>query len=81
MYLYALCVEKANIPPLSAKEKRTLTHLLKKSHFSLPSYATVMRSRQQLQRIYPELAEKHSKAIRAELEQLYREEFRRNGEA
>lgn len=78
MYLYALCVEKTDIPPLTAREKRTLTRLLKKSHFSLPNYATVMRTRQKLQSENPELAEKHCKKIRAELEQQYREEFKKH---
>lgn len=78
MYLYALCVEKADIPPLTAREKRTLTRLLKKSHFSLPSYATVMRARQKIQSDNPELAEKHCKHIREELERQYREEFKKH---
>lgn len=81
MYLYARCVENAKVPALTTREHRTLTRLLKKAHFSLPSFATVMRARQKIQSNNPELAEKHSKAIRAELERQYREEFGRNGEA
>ncbi len=78
IYLYACCVENAKVPALTAREKRTLTRLLKKSHFSLPSVATVIRARQKIQSDNPELAEKHSKAIRAELERQYREEFRKH---
>lgn len=78
IYLYALCVENAKVPALTTREHRTLTRLLKKAHFSLPSFATVMRARQKIQSESPELAEKHSKAIRAELERQYREEFRKH---
>lgn len=84
LYLYACVVEKWEVPSLSVSEKFTLSNLIKKGCGELPSFATVMRERQYEQAENPELSDKRCKAVRAELEQEYRAEYkskRKNGKA
>lgn len=79
LYLYACVVEKWEVPSLTVSEKFTLSDLIKKGCDELPSFATVMRSRQYIQSNEPALNNRLSARKRRELEEIYRKEFKRYG--
>ena len=72
-WLYTKCLEHLKICGISLSEKEQLIYLLRKAH--LPKFATVMRTRQQLQAEQPALTEKLTRQKRRELEEEYRREF------
>lgn len=75
-WLYSILVERGENDGLTARERRRLVYLIRKG--KLPNFATVMRSRQYIQAQSPELTEKITARQRAELEEIYRQEFRGN---
>ena len=73
-WLYSVMIERGDNDGLTSRERRRLVYLIRKG--KLPNFATVMRSRQYVQSQSPELTERITARQRAELEEIYRLEFR-----